>query len=69
MTTINYYDVIVPKYDALHHNNISLAENSIVQELMLEQVSKNTELSVLDIVCGTGLVYEIISTHSNIEYV
>ena len=69
MAPLNYYDVITHNYDALYNNNISLAENSIVQELILEQVPKNTELSVLDIGCGTGLVYEILSTHSDIDYV
>ena len=51
MTTVNYYDLVAQNYDSLYNDNISLAENSIVEELLVENTGKKSELSVLDIGC------------------
>lgn len=50
------YDLIADRYDNLFNDELSLAENAEVGEMLLPLIG-----SVLDIGCGTGLLTEIVS--------
>ena len=54
-----YYDAVGESYDDLYTDGISLAENSLVGDLLAENVAHGT--AVLDLGCGSGLGYELLS--------
>ncbi len=55
----SYYDYIAKDYDNLYLDNISLAENKIIQNTLFKYLKK--EDNILDLGCGSGLGYEIIT--------
>lgn len=56
-----YYDAVAPTYDDLYNDGISTAENSIIEDLLKETLK--TGNIILDLGCGSGLGYELISKH------
>ncbi|MBN1214313.1 MAG: methyltransferase domain-containing protein [Candidatus Lokiarchaeota archaeon] len=55
----SYYDYIANDYDNLYIDNISLAENKIVQNTLSKYLKK--DYNILDLGCGSGLGYELIT--------
>ncbi len=56
-----YFDDLANTYDEMYLDNISQAENSIIQELLERAIWDNwIQQSVLDIGCGTWLIPELI---------
>lgn len=54
-----YYDKLAADYDGLYQDPVSMAENSIVADMTRELVADKEIRRVLDIGCGTGLIYEL----------
>ncbi|ALF51667.1 hypothetical protein ACX27_00505 [Nostoc piscinale CENA21] len=54
-----YYDSLANVYDQLYNDGISLAENSIIRDMLCKYLYKGCK--VLDLGCGSGLAYELIS--------
>jgi SAM-dependent methyltransferase len=57
----SYFDNLAQWYDNLYQDNISRAENTVVQDLLKKNIQLNwNKQRVLDIWCGTGLIPELI---------
>lgn len=70
MTQQPYWDRIAPGYDALYSNQWSQYENSVLKKEVADLLSGGRNIRVLDIGCGTGLGYELLSgTDRNFVYV
>jgi ubiquinone/menaquinone biosynthesis C-methylase UbiE len=59
-----YYDAVGESYDDLYTDGISLAENSFVGDLLIEVVAPGA--AVLDLGCGSGLGYELLSAKNRL---
>lgn len=53
-----YYDTVAPVYDELYTDGISRAENSIVEDILKENLKEGDR--ILDIGCGSGLGFALI---------
>lgn len=54
-----YYDTVATEYDALYTDAISQAEDSIIADMLRSRVVERDR--ILDLGCGTGLGYELIT--------
>lgn len=67
--TKSYYDGVAPIYDNLYQDGISLAENALVDDALRKITERGQK--ILDLGCGTGLGYSLISNSlgKNFNYV
>jgi ubiquinone/menaquinone biosynthesis C-methylase UbiE len=64
--SLAYWDQVAPRYDALYQTQWSLAENRRLAKHLNELMRPGA--TVLDIGCGTGLGYSLLSSNENYEY-
>ena len=58
----DYYNAVAPHYDDLYLDPLSLAENQIVGDLLMQRIrTLGTSVRILDLGCGTGLAYDLIA--------